>query len=446
MNEALSLAQRFWYRLYEIDPETEGPADIDVIFTVRRKAKVFVFRNHSYPSVQKKRLRVYLSSDDLPDSRRIIYGDVHYHSSYTENVVEFGAPIEATAKMARAMGLSFFAVTDHSFDLDNDPTDPTRNDPDLRKWRLFLEDCASVDGKDVTVLPGIEVSAGSAKGRNLHLLILNPGRFHQGQGDSDEAWFKNKPDDTVAEILRRLDPAELPIAAHPFNKIPLAQQCLLRRGTWGSDDVRQDNLAGLQIFNGEVDKDLKKSLKKWVGLLLRGEKKFIYAGNDAHGNFNRNIRIKIPYVWLKGGTSQIFGFMKTGVVSNERPEGKALIAQLRKGRCFVTTGPSIFTHLDDTEGTHFPGDEARGKDLRLCLEIKSIREFGKITSVSIIMGDLVARTEKAHISRIHELEFSFQGQLPFVERPRRYYIRIACEAENGMALSNPVWVTDGETM
>ena len=154
---------------------------------MRRKDKIFELRNNSYPPGRKNRLRVYLSCDDLPDSRRVLYGDLHYHSSYTENVVEFGAPIAATAKMARAMGLSFFAVTDHSFDLDNDPADPGRKDPDLRKWRSFLEECASVDGGDVTILPGIEVSAGSAKGRNLHLLILNPGRFHHGRGDSDEA-------------------------------------------------------------------------------------------------------------------------------------------------------------------------------------------------------------------------------------------------------------------
>lgn len=444
LTETIPLARRLWYRLFEIDPGTEGPVDIDVIFTVRRKNKVFELRNHSYPSGQKRKLRVYLSSDDLPDSRRIIYGDIHYHSSYTEDVVEFGAPIEATARMAKAVGLSFFAVTDHSFDLDNDPTDPTRNDPDLRKWRLFLEDCAAVDGKDVTVLPGIEVSAGNAKGRNVHLLILNPERFYHGQGDSGEVWFKNKPDDSVAEILKRLDPAELPIAAHPFNKIPLAQKCLLRRGTWGSDDVRQDNLAGLQIFNGDVDKDLKKSLKKWVALLLRGEKKFIYAGNDAHGNFNRQIRVKIPFFWLKDESSQIFGFMKTGIPSSERLDGKTLVAQLRRGRCFVTTGPSIVYHLYDADGTYLPGDEARGTDLRVFLEIKSIREFGKITSVSIISGDLAARTEKAHVLRVHEPEFAFDGRLPFVERPGRYYIRIACEAENGMALSNPIWITNGE--
>ena len=140
----------------------------------------------------------------------------------------------------------------------------------------------------------------------------------------------------------------------------------------------------------------------------------------------------------------MFGLMKTGVLATDRLDGKAILSQLRKGRCFVTTGPSILYHLYDKEGRYGPGDEAPGGDLKLSLEIKSIKEFGNIRSVSIILGDLGERTEKAYITRTSVSEFAFDGPLPFGELPGKCYLRIACESERGMALSNPVWVTKRE--
>lgn len=442
--KSLPLSRRFWSRLYEIEPEAEGPVEVEVVFSVLRQNKLFTFRNHSYPSGRKTRLRVSLSSDDLPDSRRVAYGDVHYHSQYTDDAVEFGAPIEATAKMAKAMGLSFFAVTDHSYDLDDDPKDPAQSDPRLRKWNRFLAECASLDGGEVAVLPGIELSAGNGKGQNVHLLILNPDRFHSGRGDSGKMGLKNRPDESVADILKDLGPGELAIAAHPFQKLSLPERLLLRRGIWGVGDIREKNLAGLQIFNGRENRNLKRSLEIWADILSRGEKKFIFAGNDAHGNFNRQIRMGIPFVRLKIEDTQRFGYMKTGVLAEDRRDKKGVLSGLSGGRCFVTTGPSIVHHLYAKGERYGPGDEAPGRDFRLSLEIMSIKEFGKITSVSIILGDPAAGTETRRISRMSVPEFTFDGPLPFGELPGRCYVRIACESERGMAVSNPVWIAKRE--
>jgi len=355
--------------------------------------------------------------------------------------VEFGAPIEGMARMAKATGLSFIAVTDHSYDLDDGLTPPSKQDPDLQKWKSFLNECSALETKGMTVVPGIEVSAGSAKGKNVHLLILNPQGFHRGRGDSGDVWFKTRPDDSVAEILGRLDPRELAIAAHPFQKVRFLEKCLLRRGNWELEDVGRAGLAGLQIFNGLIDADFRKSLKRWAGILLRGQKKFIYAGNDAHGSFNRSIQIKIPHLRLRESREQIFGFMKTGIYADETLDGAGLLSRLRDGRCFATTGPSIFFYLHDARRRYFSGDEAAGRSLALSLEMKSIPEFGKLTSAAIILGDLVTRTEREYAFKIHDYEFSFQGEPPFGEWPRRGYVRIVGETERGIAISNPIWVT-----
>jgi hypothetical protein len=110
----------------------------------------------------------------------------------------------------------------------------------------------------------------------------------------------------------------------------------------------------------------------------------------------------------------------------------------------VTTGPSILFQLHDTGRIYVPGDEAPGGDLRLSLEIKSIREFGFITSVSIIQGDLASRTETSHVIGVRDLEFQHHGPLPFGGRAGRGYIRIACASEHGLALSNPIWIAKGD--
>ena len=439
LDETLSLAQRLWYRLFDIDPGTEGRVKIDILFTVKQRNKILKLRNSSYRSVKKKSLNVYVSSEVLPDSSRILYGDVHYHSFFTEDVVEFGAPIDATARIAKAMGLSFFAVTDHSYDLDDETSNPMKNDPNLQKWKNFLIECSSIEDRSLIALPGIEVSAGDKNGKIVHLLILNPERFYPGKGDGPDVWFKKKPDNSVSEILNHLDPRELAIAAHPFRKIFFLEKWLLKRGGWSFGDINEKNLAGLQIFNGIYDASLKKSINRWVDILLKGHKKFIYAGNDAHGNFNRYIQIKIPFVLLKLDEKRAFGFMKTGVYTKGRIDRKSITAQLRKGRCFVTTGPSVFFYLFNEHSRYFPGDVANGKDLTLFLETNSIKEFGNIKSVSIILGNLIKKTEKQHVLRINKRKFFFEGRLPFTGLPPRYYIRIVCESENGIALSNPIW-------
>ena len=96
------------------------------------------------------------------------------------------------------------------------------------------------------ILPGIEVSAGNKNRKNVHLIIINPKRFYFGKGDGPEVSLDKKPDNSVSEILKNLDPTELGLAAHPFRKIFFLEKWLLKRGSWSSEDLNEKNLAGLQ--------------------------------------------------------------------------------------------------------------------------------------------------------------------------------------------------------
>ncbi|MCD4844031.1 MAG: hypothetical protein K8R25_06035 [Methanosarcinales archaeon] len=67
--------------------------------------------------------KVKVNPDNLPVFPGWHPGDIHYHSSYTDSVVEFGFPIEATVEAGKAIGLDWNAITDHSFDVKDSKTE-----------------------------------------------------------------------------------------------------------------------------------------------------------------------------------------------------------------------------------------------------------------------------------------------------------------------------------
>ena len=79
----------------------------------------------------------------------------------------------------------------------------------------------------------------------------------------------------------------------------------------------------------------------WVSLLLSGEKKFIYAGSDAHGNLNIFRQIKTPMISLREKREQIFGECRTGVYPDEAGSISSVIDAMRNGNCFITNGPMV---------------------------------------------------------------------------------------------------------
>ena len=62
-------------------------------------------------------------------------------------------------------------------------------------------------------------------------------------------------------------------------------------------------------MNGDTGRGYQDGIKIWVKLLLNGHRKYIYAGNDAHGNFNIYRQIKIPMINLLEEETQRFGYL-----------------------------------------------------------------------------------------------------------------------------------------
>ncbi|MFQ5675856.1 MAG: hypothetical protein ACE5G1_08180, partial [bacterium] len=202
---ALRITSRFWHRVIEIPANQEftGKCQVEVIieYSVAKKKYKVTSDNHNCSTHAP--FDLFISEDKLPKTAGWFFGEFHCHTNYTNDQVEFGAPLEATQSLAQAMGLTFFCATDHSYDLDDDPDDYLKKDPFQKKWQDFQRTVEKLNeaNSSCLIVPGEEVSAGNGKKRNVHFLILNHPDLLPGDGDSAEKWFRTRPDFSIAEIL-----------------------------------------------------------------------------------------------------------------------------------------------------------------------------------------------------------------------------------------------------
>ena len=388
----------YWWKVFEIDRPHDiyGQVQLNATFRIEYNGKLVSYKNDNYRISSHAPFDVFLANDGLPKSDGWHFGDLHYHTNYTADQVEFGAPLEATAAMSHGMGLSFFAATDHSYDLDDLPGDPLTNDPGLEKWQRMKREVAQLNARsesNFVILPGEEVSCGNAGNRNVHMLVLNNSQFIPGKGDGAEKWLRTKPDLRVPAVLNQLEKEALAIAAHPEIAPPFLQWLLIRRGKWAYSDYLHQRMRGLQVWNGQDNIWLERGLERWVQLLLNNEKKFIFAGNDAHGNFNRFRQIGFPFWTMRENKNEIFGNARTCVYSGADFSKTSILDALRKGRVFVTNGPfgeiRVENEANERAGI---GDEIAGARFKIHLTAKSSDEFGPLSTVRLLWGDISEKT------------------------------------------------------
>ncbi|KQC09543.1 MAG: hypothetical protein APR54_12755 [Candidatus Cloacimonas sp. SDB] len=422
----------FFSTIIKLEDETEefnqdGYVNIDVIIHFSKNNKDFSCINDNY-DLPYKPFICYFSSEPLPYPKNWYAGDTHYHSSYTEDQVEFGADIPATVEMARVMGLDWFFVTDHSYDLDDTITDYTVNDPKLPKWKKFLKEIEELKSDEIKVIPGVEVSIGNQRNRNVHLLAVNHDKFIKGSGDSAEKWFSNKPEEHIRNIAKLQNNRNLFIAAHPWEKVPFLQKITLRRDNWHEQDFAEGGINYLQIINSNDKSALDESKKKWSDLLLKGRKIFIVAGNDAHGNFNIMRQIKLPFVKLFSNRKQIFGKYHTvfNYTDNDPIKG------LKKGRIIVSNGPFLDLNLSASGKTFAIGSTVTRGNYTLEFTASSGKEFGRINAISLFYGNYKLDSERLikDPQNYSEIELKIPG-----------YIRMELLTEfDGVVLTNPIWI------
>ena len=415
--------------------------DIKISYIINNKNKNCYADN--YRGTSHDSLPIYISRDQLPSFENCIFGDTHTHTNYTSDQVEFGASLEATRLMSRAMGLDFFCATDHSYDLDDQENNYLKNDPDLKKWKDFKKTVKNLNSNpgDVIIIPGEEVSVRNSEDKNVHLLIYNSDRFFPGAGDSGEKWFRNLSDFSISEVINELNNSSLALSAHPSEIPPFLQRLLIKRGFWKYQDCIQNGLNGLQFINGGGNSSIERSKNFWTKLLLQGNRLTGIAGNDAHGNFSRFRQIGFPFITMKEHYLHLFGKWRTGIyLKNNKRDLKTTLNALKSGNCFMTNGPALLLEVYTANDRYSMG-EICTEPVKCKIKVRSTAEFGSLNSIKIILGDLDKKQEIIYYKISHEKNiFDFHQEIVMNNLPEQGYLRMEATTVNQcQAFSNPIW-------
>ncbi len=446
---ARRIDQPFWHHLLAVPlpNDVSGKIKVDVAITVQIGGKTAVFHNDNYRLSSHAPFQVLVDPDPLPKAANWYFGDLHYHSAFTSDQVEFGAPVEAAIAMAKAMGQHFIGVTDHSYDLDDEPENYLCNHSDLPKWQQLWQQTETLNALDESfvLLPGEELSVGNSHDRNVHFLVLNNRRFFVGTGDSAEQWLHTEPESSIEQVLEQLQPDALAFAAHPEMNPPLLQRLLIRRDKWRQQDYRHFRLDGLQFWNGEKSKAFAAGMKKWVELLLQGRRLSAVAGNDAHGNFGRFRQIGFPFFTMRENQQEVFAKAKTGVLLQDGLTSEALLLALRRGRSIVTDGPFAEIRMQDDQGVIWNiGDEYSGSGGLLIIDIRSSPAYGSITTATLLLGNVDNSSEKI-LSFRSSCGYCLQERVPLSDLPTVGYIRLDVVSSNEQqefrCLTNPIYIS-----
>ena len=438
--------KRWWDKTILIDTmNLYGNIKLNIEFYYSVNGQEKHCTTHNFPQSNSNSLNCYISNYTYPKDKFVQYGDLHYHTNLTEDMVEYGAPLRATLIAAQHMGLDFYCTTDHSYDLDDKYNSWRETDPNLRKWKNSRQEIIDINNEDIFssfIIPSEELTLHNHMEQNVHALILNNSKFLSGNGDGAEKYFNFDSQYNTADIYNYLENNAICIAAHPFEPVSFLRNIFFKRGKWHNKDIMHDKLAGFQIINGEIGPGYYKGIKKWIKLLLKGIVKYMYAGNDAHGNFNIYRQIKIPMISLFEGNKQILGKFRTGVYADKKNDIPSVIDGLKRGNCFVSNGPLLNFSCDVSDIHYKMGDKIYAKKGRLNLHIISSPEFGLIKNILVIKGVIGKNKEDEYFTIIDPHEYEVKKSFDISVDSSCYFrciIKSDSKKENIFALSNPIW-------
>jgi hypothetical protein len=391
LNSPIEITQKLWHRVFEIPMNGFiGSVECDVTFELNRNNQKYIYHNDNHRTSSHRPLNVFISPYPLPRFEHLHLGECHSHSNYTDDQVEFGSPLGASIHLCKTMGLSFFCVTDHSYDLDDTVDNYLLNDPNLPKWHQMQQEVEDFNSTlpHFKIVRGEEVTCRNSADQNVHLLLLGNKRFFAGKGDGAEEWLKTRSECSFDEVLNEKESSSVAYAAHPREPVSFLQRLLLHRGKWPEQDIINSKLSGIQFANGQVSGGFKEGYRMWIKALLQGRILFALAGNDAHGNFNRFRQIGIPFIKIHEMENQIFGKMRTGVFLDSLSEENVL-KSIQSGKTIITDGP--VANLRVVSSSHYLssiGSRYTGSSHTVLLEVRSSTEYGSIEWLKVFKGNI----------------------------------------------------------
>ena len=369
---------------------------------VRIGKKTRTILNDNFPTSTKLPFMCYCASDSLPGTGHCVYGDMHVHTHFSQSQVEFGAPVEVVALMARAFGLTFTALTDHSYDLECSLDNYFTGDSKLSRWSTLIKESERTDIPQL-LLAGEEVSCLNASNNVVHLCCLGLKDFINGSADGARPKIyrggTRKLPDVLQEVRRQHGIA---FAAHPGTRMGLLQQFFLNRGHWTAADYSRD-LTGIQGVNDGFGTSWRRARQLWIKELLKGHKLALVAGNDAHGDFNRYRCISMPFISIAENNARYFGCCKTGIYGNPVTRTDCL-QELRDGKTCISTGPFLNITAHDAPDVSLisNSDHALAGISPVTIHLTSSPEYGLPLCLKVISGTYGTTRETILFSRQYQ--------------------------------------------
>ena len=302
--------------------------------TIERDGKTMTFERWNLPRLKPVPLRFKVLNEALPIAPGYAAGEMHCHTHYSADHVEYGATPEVLQIAAKAVGLDFVSCTDHAYDFAFTQEDFTKEaDSPVPRFQKLREEIAKLPTTDENgncqplLIAGEEVSVGNSKGENVHMTVLGPEGYLPGLGDCGRYWLENRPTRSIKQILNMTEAHCF--AAHPFQQMGLLEKFVFRRGYWKPEDLniakkskekntdkasqKTHSVRGIQFWNGIRDEGFKLGREFWINELGKGNYLLPIGGNDAHGDLNGMTAVNLPLISLKYTKAHTFGNVRTVV-------------------------------------------------------------------------------------------------------------------------------------
>ena len=342
--------------------------------TVERNGKTQTFTRWNLPTLKPVPLRFKVLNEFPPMAPGYVAGEMHCHTHYSADHVEYGATPEVLQQAAKAVGLDFVSCTDHAYDFAFTQEDYTKEaESPVPRFQSLKDAIAALPRKDENgndmplMLAGEEVSAGNSKGENVHMTVLAPDGYLPGLGDCGRYWLDNKPTRTIKQILGMTEAHCF--AAHPFQQMGLLEKFVFRRGYWKPEDLNTNGkhpIRGIQFWNGSRDEGFMLGREFWINELGKGNYLLPIGGNDAHGDLNSMTAVSMPLFSLKHTRAHTFGKVRTvvriapadttvtpndndTVIPNGVRDPVTLNDAFAGDNCYITDGPALWWERNGKE-------------------------------------------------------------------------------------------------
>lgn len=325
---------------------------------IKGNRKERIFTRWNFPGMEPAPLKIHVLSAQPPKAPGFVAGEMHCHTHYSADHVEHGASPAVFQQAAKAVGLDFVSCTDHAYDFAYTTEDYTKEaESPLPRFNALREEikrlndarnraengCYAENSCCAEVMPlliaGEEVSAGNAKGENVHVTVLGPEGYLPGLGDCGRNWLDNKPTLKIEKILQMTEAHCF--AAHPHQQMGLLEKFIFRRGYWESKDLHATSkhpIRGIQFWNGLRDEGFKLGREWWIQELGKENYVLPIGGNDAHGDLNDTTAVDLPLFTLKHNRHHVFGNVRTVVKLPEPLNTADRTAQVAIGATQVAEG------------------------------------------------------------------------------------------------------------